>query len=181
MTSSRDSLKKLYRYNGNYRPFNNVTVLTFHLLSFPPPNPSQRVVIIIHYTFLQRNNAIVRDLDFFRTNLRAALRNVAVADPVGFAQFFDSIFGIERMHLQRGCVNQKARPDKAIMHLMITQHVADVLTKETFNAFPEFLDSVDILLLHPPGAVRRVRRTRLKRFDFLLYLKIPRHVGDQIF
>ena len=157
-----------------------IYVLPFALPLLLPPNPSQWVIKFVHNPFLQRNNAIVRDFDLFRTNLGTAFRNIAVADPVGFAQFLDPIFGVERMHLQRGRVNQKARPDKAIAHLVVAQNVADILAKKTFDALPKFLDAVDILLLHPPGPIGRVWRARLKRFDFFLYLKIPRHVGDQI-
>ena len=97
-----------------------------------------------------------------------------------FAQFLDPIFGIERMHLQRGRVNQKTRPDKSIVHLMIAQDVADVLAKKAFDAFPKFLHAIDVLLLHPPGPVRRIGRARFECLDLLLDLEIPRDIGDQI-
>src|SRR3989442_6844442 len=66
------------------------------------------------------------------------------------------------------------------MHLMVAEHVADILTKKTFNAFPELLHTVDVLLLHSPGAVWRVGRSWLERFDLFLYPKIPRDVCDQV-
>ena len=97
---------------------------------------------------------------------------------MGFAQFRYPIFGIERVHLQGGRVNQETRPDKAIVHLMIAQYVADILTKKTLDAFPKLLHPIDIFLLHSPGPVRRIRRTRFKFLDLLFHPKIPRHIGD---
>src|SRR5438874_6712599 len=100
---------------------NRFTILEsrFTLPFPPPPNPSQWIIKLIHHPFFQRNNSVVRDLNLLRTNLGTTFRDVAVADSVGFAQFRHPIFGIEGVHLERGGVNQKARPDKAIMHLMI--------------------------------------------------------------
>ncbi len=62
------------------------------------------------------------------------------------AQFFRPVLCVERMHLQRGRVDQKARPDKAVVQTMIAQDVADILAEKTFDAFAEFLDAVDVLL-----------------------------------
>ena len=77
------------------------------------------------------------------------------------------------MHLQRGDMNEKTRTDKFIMHLVVAQNVADVLTKITLDAFPEFLHTIDILLLHSPSTVRRVGCPRLEWFDLFLHPKIP--------
>jgi hypothetical protein len=57
------------------------------------------------------------------------------------------------MHLERRGVNEKTRPDKVLVLVMIAQHMAHVLAKKAFDTFPEFLDPIDILLCHPPGAV----------------------------
>jgi len=35
--------------------------------------------------------------------------------------------------------------------------VADILAKKTFDTFSEFLHTIDVLLLHPPRAIRRIR------------------------
>jgi len=85
--------------------------------------------------------------------LVAALCDVAIANSLGVSQFLQPIFGIERMHLQRRHVNQKARPDKFVVHLMVAQHVANILAEKTFDAFPEFLNPIDVGLLHPPCAI----------------------------
>src|SRR5262249_13802960 len=119
-------------------------------------------------------------LNAFRTNFRAAFRDVAVTDSLRVSQFFDSILRIEWMHFQRCDMNQETWPDEFVVHLMVAQHVANVLAQKTFDAFPEFLNTINVLLLHPPCAIRRVRRSRLERFDLFLYPKIPRDIFDQI-
>src|SRR5205823_1914982 len=85
------------------------------------------------------------------------------------------------MHLQCGNVNQKTWPDELIVHLVIAQHVANVLAKKTFNAFSEFLHTINVLLLHAPCAVWRVGSSRFERLDFLFHSKIPRDICGQIF
>jgi hypothetical protein len=66
------------------------------------------------------------------------------------------------------------------MHLMIAQHVTDILAKEAFDAFSKFLHTIDVLLLHAPGAVGSIRRSRLEFPDLFLHSKIPRDIGYQI-
>jgi hypothetical protein len=77
------------------------------------------------------------------------------------------------MHFQRGDVNQESRTDKFVVQLMVAQNMANILAKKAFDTFTKFLHAIDVLLLHSPGAVRRVSRSRFKRFDLLLHLKIP--------
>ena len=43
------------------------------------------------------------------------------------------------------------------VQLMIAHHMADVLAKEALDALAEFLDAIDVALLHPPGAIGCVR------------------------
>ena len=87
--------------------------------------------------------------------------------PCGLSQILHAIFGIERMHFERGGVDQETRADEFVVHVMIAQHVADVLAQEAFDALAEFLHAVDILLIHAPGAVRRVGLARLELLDAL--------------
>ena len=96
-------------------------------------------------------------------------------------QFLEAILGVERMHLERGGVNQKARPDEFVVLPVIAQDVADVLAEEALDALAELLDAIDVGLRHAPGAVRRVGRARLERPDFFLHAEIPRNVGDEVF
>jgi len=120
-------------------------------------------------------------LNTLGANFRAALGDVAVADSLRVSQFFDAIFCIEWMHLQCGDMNQETWPDEFVVHLVVAQHVADILTEKTLDAFPEFLDTIDVFLLHSPGTVRRVGGPRLEGFDFFLHAKIPGNIGDQVF
>src|SRR2546427_11758931 len=85
------------------------------------------------------------------------------------------------MHFERRHVNEKTRPYEFVVHLMIAQDMANVLTEKTFDTLSKFLDAIDVGLLHPPRAVRRVRWARFKRLDSSLHQKIPRHIRDQIF
>src|SRR5205814_1003770 len=145
------------------------------ILSFlqPSPEPTERIVKLVYHTFLQRNDSVIGNLNAFRTNFRATLRDVAVANALSVAQLIYAILGIERMHLESGDVNQKARSDKFVVLVMVPQDVANVLTKKALYAFPEFLHAVDVLLLHPPTAVRRVRRSRFEALDLFLHFEIP--------
>src|SRR5207244_12202070 len=97
---------------------------------------------------LQWNNAVVRDLNAFRANLRATFRDVAVADSLRVSQFFNAIFRIERMHLQCADVDEETWSDEFLMHLVVAQHVAHVLTENTLDALPELLPALDIIPLH---------------------------------
>ena len=64
-----------------------------------------------------------------------------------------AIVGVERMHLERRCIDEEARPDELLVLVVIAQHVADVLAQEALDALAEFLHAIDVALLHPPRAV----------------------------
>ena len=68
-------------------------------------------------------------------------------------QIADAVLGVERMHLQRGRVDQEARADELLVHVVVAQDVADVLAQEALDALAELLHAVDVGLLHAPGAV----------------------------
>ena len=57
------------------------------------------------------------------------------------------------MHLERGRINQETRPDELIVHVVIAQDVANILAKKALDAFPKFLDAIDVL----PAASARCR------------------------
>ncbi len=116
-----------------------------------------------------------------RADLRATLGDVAVAHAVGGAQLRQPVLGVERMHLERGHVDEEPRADELVLLVVIAQHVADVLAQKALDTLAEFLHAVDIRLLHAPGAVRRVRRPRLERLDLLLDLVVPGHIGHEVF
>ncbi len=70
--------------------------------------------------------------------------------------------GVERVHLQRGHVDEEPRADELVVLVVVAQHVADVLAQEALDALAEFLHAVDVFLLHPPGAVGCVGLPRLE-------------------
>ena len=92
--------------------FNNVTRLTFHFLFSSPPNPSQRIVGIIHDTFLQRNNAIVRDVNVLGTDLRATFGDIAQADVQVVLENPQALARVERVHVEAGHADHEARSAK---------------------------------------------------------------------
>src|ERR1700739_5007371 len=85
------------------------------------------------------------------------------------------------MHLQRRDVHEKARTDELVVHVVIAQHVADVLTEKTLNALSKLLNAIGVLLSHAPSPVRRVGFARLEWCDALLHLEVPGHIRNQIF
>src|SRR6266545_2701392 len=147
----------------------------------PSPDPTKGIIKVVHYAFLQRNNSVIGNLNAFRANLCAAFGDVAIADPLFVSQLLGTIRRIERMHLQRSDMDQKPRPNESLVHLVIAQHVADILAKKAFDAFAEFLYTIDVLLLHSPCPVGRIRRPRLKWLDCFLHAIVPGDVRDQVF
>jgi hypothetical protein len=95
-----------------------------------------------------------------RTDLGAALGDVAVAERVVVLEVAQAVFGVERVHLQRRHMHEEPRADEFVVLVMVTQHVADVLAQEALDALPEFLHPVDVLLRHAPRAVRAHRAFR---------------------
>jgi len=140
--------------------------------------PRDRIVKFIDDALFEWNDSIVGDRDMLGANFGAAFCYVAVTDAEIFAQLSDAVFGVERVHFERRDVDEKTRADKFVVHFMIAQHMADVLTQKTFDALAKFLHAVDVRLLHPPGAVLGVGRSRLEFLDAFLDFEIPRHVRD---
>ena len=100
--------------------------------------------------------------------------------PPVFAQIGDTIRGIERIHLQRGGIDQESRTDELVVHVVIAQHVAHVLAQEALDALAEFLHTIDVGLLHAPGTVGGVGLARHEFLDLFLDLVVPGDVRDQI-
>src|SRR5579871_285357 len=80
------------------------------------------------------------------------------------------------MHLQRSRTNEEPRSAKLLLLIVITQNVADILAKETLNAFAKFLYAIHVALVHlPPNP-----GPRLKRWNLPINLEIPRNIRNQI-
>ena len=95
-------------------------------------------------------------------------------------QILHAIIRIERIHLQIRCINQEPGTNKLAVHVMVAQHMTNVLTQEAFNALAEFLHAVRIRLLHVPRTIRVIRLARFEFADVLLDFVVPRHIRDQI-
>src|SRR5207244_202523 len=123
-----------------------------------------------------------RDLDVLRTDLRAALCDVAETDPsVPFEQrsAIESVFW---MHLQARDTGHEPRSVEDAFIVVVSQHVADGLAEEALDAFAELGDTVDITLLHAPRlAAGEVLLARRERRDLLVDLVVPTDVGDKVF
>src|SRR5437879_1862310 len=113
------------------------------------PGPGQRVVVLSHHPLLERNNGVVSDFDLLRTDLRAALGDVAHADPGARLDQLQPVIAIQRMHLQSREADKEPRPSKAaFVALMVADDVADILAQEAFDALVELLDPVHVILEH---------------------------------
>ncbi len=64
------------------------------------------------------------------------------------------------MHLERGHVDEKPRPDELVVLVMVAQHVAHILAQEALDALPELLDAIDVGLGDAPRTVGRIGRAR---------------------
>src|SRR4051794_9765088 len=84
------------------------------------------------------------------------------------------------MHFKRCGVNEEAGADKLVMFAVLAQDMAYILTEKTFDALAKLLYTFDIGLLHTPGAVWRIGRTRPEFPDRLLDFEVPGDVGDEI-
>src|SRR5258706_636265 len=136
--------------------------------------------MLVNDALLQWNDRIVRYRYALRTHLCATLGDVAIADALRFTQLLGAVLDVERMHLERGDMNEKTRADEAVELLVIPQNVADILTEKAFDALSEFLNTVNVRLPHPPCAVGRIRRAGFELFDLFFLLEIPRDVGDEV-
>src|SRR5262249_34952996 len=89
-----------------------------------------RIVELVDDPFFQRNRGVVSDPDLFGADFRAALGDVAVTDAVRGLQIASPVLAVDGVHLERGGVDEMPRPDEAIEHLVLAQHVAHVLAEE---------------------------------------------------
>src|SRR3984893_5268668 len=142
-------------------------------------HPHHRVVAVGH-ALLQRDDAVVGDVDVLRADLGAALGDVAEPDARVVAQEPGAIHGVERVHLERGGLDEEARAREGLLLLLVVaDHVADVLAQEALDALVELLPALDVLLHHPVLAVR-VRRLEPQRRHLLGLHVVVGDVGDQV-
>src|SRR5271154_606291 len=161
--------------------------LSLYSMAFPPrldflsgPNLAdeheQRIIELIHHPLLQRNDGVVRDMNIFRTDLGAALGDVTEADAELFLQHLCPGDAVKRMHLKRSDAYEEPRATKLLLLVVVTQDVANILAKETFNALAKFLHAIHVPLVHLPLDAR----PRLERRDLLIDSEVPGDVSNQI-
>src|SRR6266436_768033 len=152
-------------------------------MSLPPEElsdqPKERIEIAVRHPFLERDDAIVGDLDVLGADLGAAARDVAEARPELPSDRGDPVVRVERVHLERRQSNHEARPDEGVLARLVAQDMADVLAQVALDALAELLHPVHVLLHH---AVRPRGRSRPRpeRRDPLVLLVIPGDVRHQI-
>ncbi len=135
---------------------------------------------VVYHPLLERNDRVVRDGDVLRTDLGAALGDVAIADPELFLERRHAIGHIQRMHLQRGGVDEVTRPDELVVLVMVAQHVTDVLAQEALDALPKLLHAIHVALVDSPCPVGRIRRPRREALNLRLHAVIPGDVRHEI-
>src|SRR5579884_2415374 len=105
-----------------------------------------RVEEAIHHPLLQRNNRIIGDRDALRADFGAAFGDVAEPDHEIAPQLRDAVPRVQRMHFQRRRVHQKARAYELSVHLVVPQHVADVLAQVALDTLAELMKTVRVLM-----------------------------------
>src|SRR3954453_18903040 len=112
--------------------------------------PGQRVELPVHHPLLQRDDAVVGEVDALGADLAAALRDVAVAQPEVLLGGVAPVDHVERVHVQLGQPDQEPRPGEgALVLLVVADDVAGVLAEVALDALAELLRALDVHLLHP--------------------------------
>src|ERR1035437_4927703 len=145
------------------------------------PQPNQRVVLLVHDSFLHGNDGVVGDLDVLGADLSGALGDVAQADPLLVPGEHGTIWvAVQRVHGELGCPDQEPRPREGLLVVVvIANHVTDVLAKEALDALAELLRPLDVQLLHPVVARRHTLGRREGR-DLAGLLVVEGDVRDQV-
>src|SRR5580765_6667988 len=92
------------------------------------------IVELIDDALLEGNDRVVGDRDVFRTDLRAAFRDIAVADALGVLEIGGAALDIERMHLERRGVDEEPGTDERLVELVFAQDMAHVLAEKALDA-----------------------------------------------
>src|SRR5262249_52006746 len=141
-----------------------------------------RVIELVNDAFLERDDAVVGDVDVFGADFGATLGNVAEADVESVFEKAEPVSGVQGMHFQAGDADHEARAAKrlALGFVVIAKDVADILAEKTLDALAEFLDAIDFFLAHAPGAIGSIGRPGLKRWDELVDAIVPGDIGNEI-
>src|SRR5579875_3908326 len=103
------------------------------------------VVLGVDHALLQRDDPVVRDLDVLRTDLGAALGDVAVADPLVLLRHALAVLRVERVHVELGGADEEPRPgERGLVLLVVTDDVTGVLAEVALDALAELLAALDV-------------------------------------
>src|SRR5258708_7688676 len=131
----------------------------------PALDPGQRVVELGHDPLLERDDRVVGDVDVLRTDLGAALRDVAEPEAGLRPQELEAVVRVERMHLERGVTHEHPRTGEGrLVLLVVADEVAGVLAEGSLDGPLEIPDPLHVLLGHPARA-RRPLRLRAEHGD----------------
>src|SRR4051812_43964669 len=117
--------------------------------------PGQRVVLAVHHALLERDDAVVGEVDALGAHLAAALGDVAVAQAELLLGGVAPVDDVQRVHVELGQPDEEPRPgERRLVLLVVTDHVAGVLAEVALDALAELLRALDVHLLHAVVAVR---------------------------
>src|SRR5438477_4763296 len=103
--------------------------------------PADRVVRARHDALLERDDAVIGDVDVLGAYVGAALRDVAIAETVLRTDELGPVVRVERVHLERREADEEARTREALLVLVVVaDDVAHVLAEKALDAFVELLD-----------------------------------------
>ena len=136
--------------------------------------------MFVHHALFERDYGIVCDSYTFGTDVRAAFGDVAISYSVIVSKIVHAVLAVERMHLERRDVDQRARPDEMIMQRMLTKDMTHILAEKTLDALPKLLNSINVLLRRSPCSVGGIRWPRFKLLNCLLYPVVPRNIRHQV-
>src|SRR5438874_4451759 len=142
--------------------------------------PDDGIEEFVSHPLLERDDPVVGDVDVLGTDLGAALGDVAEADAGRVLDVGRAVHRVERVHVEAGQLDEEARPrERALVLLVIADHVTHVLAQEALDALVELLDAIDVLLHHPVRAVGLrwldAQRRHLPGLDVVVG-----DVGDQV-
>src|ERR1700704_4936841 len=145
-----------------------------------PQQPDDGIEELVGHPLLERDDPVVGDMDVLGTDLGAALGDVAEAAARRVLDVGRAVHRVQRVHVEAGQLDEEARPrERALVLLVIADHVTDVLAQEALDALVEFLDAIDVLLHHPVGPVG-LRWLDAQRRHLFGLLVIVGDVGDEV-
>src|SRR3954464_8723039 len=97
--------------------------------------PGHRVVLAVHHPLLERDDAVVGEVDALRADLGAALGDVAVAQAELLLRRLPPVPHVQRVHVELRQPDEEARAGEGLLVLLVvTDDVAGVLTEVALDA-----------------------------------------------